>query len=253
MKMYKINEISKLSGLTKRTLRYYDEIGLLKPEKQDNGYRVYKDQHVKDLQMIMLYRELEFSLDEIMSILNHHHDKEDLLKRHANQITLKLNRYKKMLVMIDDMIKEERGELIMTDKDRFEALKDNLIEENEKKYGDEIRKIYKEKVEEANQRIKNMSKKQYDNQSKLEKEIIEKLLEAYQTENPSSPEARQACMMHAQWIEGFWGYYSESAHFNLVNMYLQDERFTQYYDQHQSGLTEFLVDAMASYLNIDNS
>ncbi len=250
--MYKINELSKLSGLSKRALRYYDEIDLLKPMKDEiNGYRYYNHKDLLKLQKIMVYKELDFTLEEIKGMVENN-DINMLLKQKKN-IEHKIKRYEKIGVLIQEMIEEERGGKIMSDDKRFETLKDNLIQENEDKYGEEIRRVYKEKVDEANKRIKNMSKEQFHNQEVLADEIIKKLLEAFATGNPGSPEAREACRLHAMWIENFWGYYSESAHFNLVNMYLMDERFTHYYDQHQSGLTEFFVEAMAIYLNMDNS
>lgn len=67
---YSINKLSRLSGVTTRTLRYYDEINLLKPARvASSGYRIYGAKEVDRLQQILIYRELEFSLDDIRSIL----------------------------------------------------------------------------------------------------------------------------------------------------------------------------------------
>lgn len=67
---YSINKLAKLAGVSTRTLRYYDEIGLLSPERiSSNGYRVYGQKEVDLLQQILFYRELGVSLDEIKNIV----------------------------------------------------------------------------------------------------------------------------------------------------------------------------------------
>ena len=69
--MRTISEVSRLSGVSRRTLQYYDEIGLLKPtEVTEAGYRLYDDEALATLQQILLYRELQFPLKEISRILN---------------------------------------------------------------------------------------------------------------------------------------------------------------------------------------
>ena len=67
---YSINELAELSGISTRTLRYYDEINLLSPSRvANNNYRVYRDKDVTLLQQILFYKELGLSLDEIKNIL----------------------------------------------------------------------------------------------------------------------------------------------------------------------------------------
>ena len=67
---YSIQELSRLSGVTTRTLRWYDQIGLLKPSRvAESGYRYYGPAEVDRLQQILFFRELEFPLAEIKAIL----------------------------------------------------------------------------------------------------------------------------------------------------------------------------------------
>ncbi len=69
--MMTVNEVSKLTGVSVRTLHYYDEIGLLHPASVlDTGYRLYDEENLKRLQQIMLFRELEFPLKDIKSIID---------------------------------------------------------------------------------------------------------------------------------------------------------------------------------------
>lgn len=68
--MRTVNEVSKLTGVSIRTLQYYDSIGLLKPtEYTEAGYRLYDEEALERLQQILLFRELEFPLKEIKDII----------------------------------------------------------------------------------------------------------------------------------------------------------------------------------------
>ena len=68
---YTINKIAQLAGVTLRTLRYYDKIGLLTPStRTDAGYRLYSDEDVERLQQVLFFRELDFPLAKIEEILN---------------------------------------------------------------------------------------------------------------------------------------------------------------------------------------
>ncbi|MFE1523432.1 MerR family transcriptional regulator [Schaalia turicensis] len=85
--MKTVNEVSKIAGISVRTLQYYDRIGLLKPtDYSDAGYRLYSDADVKQLQYILLFRELEFPLKEIKAIV--HSKKFDEAEAVDQQITL---------------------------------------------------------------------------------------------------------------------------------------------------------------------
>ena len=89
--MRTVNEVSKLTGVSIRTLHYYDEIGLLQPtEVTDAGYRLYDDTALERLQHIMLYRELEFPLKDIRDIVNgSNFDRNRALEQQIQLLTLK--------------------------------------------------------------------------------------------------------------------------------------------------------------------
>ena len=92
--MRTVNEVSKLTGVSVRTLQYYDKIGLLLPaERTEAGYRLYDDASLERLQQILLFRELEFSLDEIRAILDaRDFDREKALDQQIELLTLKMQR-----------------------------------------------------------------------------------------------------------------------------------------------------------------
>lgn len=86
-----VNEVSKLTGVSIRTLQYYDAIGLLKPSKYtESGYRLYDDTALERLQQILLFKELEFSLKEIKEIIDApNFDRETALEQQIELLTLK--------------------------------------------------------------------------------------------------------------------------------------------------------------------
>lgn len=89
--MMTVNEVSKLTGVSVRTLQYYDKIGLLHPaEYTESGYRLYNEANLERLQQILLFRELEFSLKEISAIIDSpDFDKDRALEQQIQLLTLK--------------------------------------------------------------------------------------------------------------------------------------------------------------------
>ena len=89
--MMTVNEVSKLTGVSIRTLQYYDRIGLLKPaEYTESGYRLYDDAGLEKLQQILLFKALEFPLKDIAEIVNSEtFDKAKALEQQIELLTLK--------------------------------------------------------------------------------------------------------------------------------------------------------------------
>lgn len=89
--MMTVNEVSKLTGVSIRTLQYYDKIGLLHPAKYtESGYRLYDDRALEKLQQILLFRELEFPLKDIKAIMdNPNFDRSKALEQQITLLTLK--------------------------------------------------------------------------------------------------------------------------------------------------------------------
>ncbi|MGN0610848.1 MAG: MerR family transcriptional regulator, partial [Ruminiclostridium sp.] len=110
MKLY-IREFAKLTGVSVRTLHYYDEIGLLKPSFVDeqNGYRYYDENTLCRMQEILFYRELQFSLKEIRMILSSpDYDKQNTLKEQKHLLTLKKERLERLISALDGAMKGEK-------------------------------------------------------------------------------------------------------------------------------------------------
>lgn len=105
--MRTVKEISDLTGISVRTLHYYDEIGLLKPtEKSDAGYRLYDDKALETLQQILFFREFDISLKEIKAVLdNPALDRNQILQVQRKMLVTKKERMERLIASIDDILK----------------------------------------------------------------------------------------------------------------------------------------------------
>ena len=107
--MRTVKEISDLTGISVRTLHYYDEIGLLKPtEKSDAGYRLYDDKALETLQQILFFREFDISLKEIKAVLdNPALERNQMLQVQRKMLVTKKERMERLIASIDDILKGE--------------------------------------------------------------------------------------------------------------------------------------------------
>lgn len=107
--MRTVKEISDLTGISVRTLHYYDEIGLLKPtEKSDAGYRLYGDKALETLQQILFFREFDISLKEIKAVLdNPALERNQILQVQRKMLVTKKERMERLIASIDDILKGE--------------------------------------------------------------------------------------------------------------------------------------------------
>ena len=137
----------------------------------------------------------------------------------------------------------------MTNQEKFQGLKKQLIEENEQKYGSELRKKYGEKqVERSNQQFANLSEDEFNEMNELAQIILEKLAIAMDSNHPQGELAQEVAKMHHQWLGYTWPKYTKEAHAGLAMMYVSDERFTTYYDEAiKPGAAQFLCDAILHY------
>lgn len=124
MKM-QIKEFAKFTGVSVRTLHYYDEIGLLKPASVDRstGYRYYDENSLLRMQEILFYRELDFSLKSIQEILSSpKYDKNEALRQQKELLTLKKERLEGLISAVDRAME---GENVMSafDNSKFEQYK----------------------------------------------------------------------------------------------------------------------------------
>ncbi len=250
---YTVKKLASLAGVSTRTLRYYDEIGILKPARiNSSGYRIYGQVEVDTLQQILFYRELEVSLDYIKEIITSpYFDSVAALREHREKLIAKREQLDLLIANVNKTIALTEGRVKMSNKEKFEGFKRKMISDNEKEYGKEAREKYDDKqVNKSNEIIKNMTEKQYTEWMELSENVIKTLKEAFATGDPASDIAQRAVDLHRQWLSYTWDSYTKEAHAGLAQMYVDDERFEAYYDKEQPGLTEFLRDAVLFYAGI---
>ncbi len=251
--MYKVHELAKLSGVSARTLRYYDEIGLLHPAMvAKNGYRLYDTEQVDRLQEILFYRQMALPLEEIKALLDDSdYDRQSSLEEHLSGLKAQQDKLALLIHTVEKTLSSLKGEYIMTDKEKFEGFKQKLIRENEEKYGAEVSEKYgKSAPEESNRKLSGMTEEQWQKQEALVEEILSLLEEAMKTADPACEAAQKAADCHRRWICMFWkdGLYSKASHRGLAEMYVVDERFIAYYDDRLGkGAAQFLRDAIYRY------
>lgn len=247
---YTVQKLGQMAGVSTRTLRYYDEIGILKPARiNSSGYRIYGQAEVNQLQQILFYRELGVNLEGIKDIVSEpSFDGTKALREHREKLLEKRVQLDALISNVDKTIALNEGRISMTDKEKFEGFKKKLVDDNEVKYGEEIRAKYgDETVDKSNQKVKGMSQEQYEEITKLATEVIETLQAAFLTGDPAGELAQKTVDLHRRWLCYHWDSYSKEAHAGLAQMYVDDPRFTAYYDEKQPGSAEFLRDAVFIY------
>lgn len=247
---YTVQKLSKLAGVSTRTLRYYDEVAILKPARvNSSGYRIYGEAEVNKLQQILFYKELGLSLEEIKEIVTlPQFDPAKALKEHREKLLARREQLDLLIANVDKTLAHAEGRMKMSDKEKFEGFKQELIEDNEKKYGKEIREKYgEETVKKSNEKVKGMTQQEYDEVTSLSEEIKAMLGEAFKTGDPAGELAQKAAELHKKWISYYWSKYSKEAHAGVARMYVEDERFKAYYDEKQPGTAAFLRDAILIY------
>ena len=137
----------------------------------------------------------------------------------------------------------------MSDSEKFEAFKRQIVETNEDKYGKEVREKYgDEAVDRANANVLSLTQEAYDQWQTLGEDILAALAAAVQAKaDPSGKEGQRIAALHHQWLSFSWETYSPQAHTGLARMYTADNRFTAYYDREQPGCAAFLRDAILVY------
>lgn len=200
----------------------------------------------------MFYRQLGVPLERIKTIITApDFDRIQALNEHRHKLLAQRQQLDLLIDNLEKTILETEGSIKMTDQEKFAGFKQQLIADNEKKYGKEICEKYgDDTVDKSNVKFQNMTKEQYDEVTKLASEVKETLAAAFQTGDPAGELAQKAADLHRQWLCYFWPEYSKEAHAGLAQMYVDDKRFTAYYDEEHPGTAQFLRDAIHIYTSM---
>ncbi len=239
----KIKEVAKLTGVTVRTLHYYDEIGLLAPsEITEAGYRLYDEGALAHLQQILFFRELDFPLNQIKEIMTSpNFNAGEALENHKDLLQKKRERIDKLIRLVDKRIK---GENDMS----FNEFDMTQIEETKQKYTAEVKERWGDTkaYEESEKKTSSYGKEQWQIISGEGSDIFK----AFALNMDKAVESDEVQALVQQWqdfiTQRFYNCTKEILQC-LGLMYVGDERFTQNINQYGDGLAEFISDAIAVY------
>ena len=239
----KVSEVDKLTGVTVRTLHYYDEIGLLKPSQvTESGYRLYSDGDLELLQQILFFRELDFSLGDIREIMgNPAYDRETALRNHRQLLLQKRRHLDGLITLVENTLK---GEFDMS----FKQFDGSEMEETKKKYAAEAKERWGNT--DAYAEYEEKTRDYDDPQWKLLKgEGAEILAEFGRNRHlePGSPEAQALVKKWKDYITANYYTCTNPILSCLGEMYIGDDRFTENLDRNGEGTALFMATAIEIY------
>ena len=242
MKM-QIREFARYTGVSVRTLHYYDEIGLLPPASVDRstGYRYYDDSSLLRMQEILFYRELDFPLKTIQELLSAPgYDRNRALSDQKHLLTLKKERLERLIGALDQAMK---GENVMKafDNSTFEKHK----AEAKEKWGKTSA------YQEHEQKTKNYSKEKWDGLAAGMDEIMARFGQCLANgDSPDSPAVQDLVKALQNHITENYYRCTDQILAGLGQMYVADERFKQNIDRHGEGTAALICEAIGIYCKL---
>jgi MerR family transcriptional regulator, thiopeptide resistance regulator len=245
-----VGELSRLTGLTVRALRHYDEIGLVRPSQRTAaGYRLYDDRDVLRLQQVLVFRELGVALHEIGPAIDAATDRAALLRKHRSALAEKRTQIDAMLTAVDRALevlaKQQSGDTMMRSED-FKALFDGF---DPTEHEAEARERWgsTDAYKEAARRTKQYGKSEWQEIRGESDAIHARLRDLMQQGAATSDPAVQAAVEeHRRHIDRWYYPCSRKMHHGLGEMYVADPRFAANLDKVAPGFAQFLRDAIAA-------
>ena len=243
--MYTVKQLSKLAGVTPRTLHHYDEIGLLKPSRVgENGYRYYGEESVLRLQQILFYRELGMPLEDIKKIMGRRDfDVLGALYSHKEALQKQVARLNRLITTVDNTIHHLKGTTIMSEKGLFEG----FSEQQQEEYAAEAEKMYDpETVRESNRKWKAYSAAQKESILAEGNAIYTDMI-AVMPKGAASSQAQAIVERWRKHMDYFWTPNLDQLQ-AIANGYNDDPRFKANFDKMHPQLAEFFRDAVKVYV-----
>ena len=243
--MFTVKQLSKLAGVTPRTLHHYDAIGLLKPTRVgENGYRYYGDESLLLLQQILFYRELDLPLEDIKHIMGRHDfDVLSALESHRLELGKRITRLEHLLGTVDNTISHIKGKQTMSSKQIFSG----FSEEQQEKYAIEAEKMYDpETVRASNRKWKSYSADEKQRILDEGKQVYIEMIAAM----PKGPGSAEVQALVERWrvhMDYFWTPDLEQL-LGLAGMYGEDPSFKANFDQMDPNLAGFMKAAVQIYV-----
>jgi DNA-binding transcriptional MerR regulator len=243
--MFTVKQLSKMAGVTPRTLHHYDDIGLLKPSRVgDNGYRYYGEEALLKLQQILFYRELDIPLDDIKKIMGRRDfDVLGALQSHKGALQKQAMRLNRLLATVDNTIQYIKGEKLMGQKGLFEG----FSEEEQEKYALEAEQLYDpETVRESNRKWKAYPAAKKEAIMAEGRQVYQDMITAM-PKGASSTEVQAIVERWRKHMDYFWTPNLEQL-LGLATGYKDDPKFRANFDKMHPQLAEFMLEAVKVYV-----
>ncbi len=240
---YTVKQLAKTAGVSVRTIHYYDEIGLVKPAfVKENGYRGYGESELLKLEQILFFKELDFSLEEIVRIIaSPNFDTKAVLIDQKKYLELKEAKVKRQIATINKAITNLKGgEIIM-------QITTTAIQDKMEEYKKEAKARWgnTDAYKQSKEKTAHWTKTDYDRLAEKTKSLTQELA-LTMDKGFDSPEFQALVDKHHQKIELFYDC-SPEMYRGLANMYVDDKRFKDFYDKFRPGLAEVLQKAINYY------
>lgn len=245
---YTVAKLAQLSGISIRTLHWYDEVGLLKPAYHgSNGYRYYEEEQLLTLQQILFFRELGFELKQIQRVLKRgDFDKIVALSSHRQVLQKNLERTEKLIKTIDNTIKHLKGKRTMKEHEIYDGFDKEKQKEYEKLLIDRFGEKVKVSFAECERNVKNWSKADWDRSRQELDAICQKLADLIKNQRAAdSQEVQKVVREHYEWLKKFWTPNKESypSHGRLI----VETDLRKPYEAHHPEMPEFISKAIEAF------
>lgn len=248
MEKYSVKQLSRIAGVSVRTLHVYDKLHLLKPKiRTEAKYRYYGHDELLRLQQILFYKELGFSLKNIIEILDDpEFDIVQALEIHKVSLKQKQENISILIDTIDKTINHlKKGEIMLKPEELYEGF---TKEQAETYRSEAINKYGNEAVSKSEKYLQSLKKEDFESLKIKAKQVYEDLFEM-RKENPESEKVQKLIAEHYKVIRQFWGTANSiekqaDAYAGLSDLYISDERFTMVQNQAQPEFAFFLNKAM---------
>ena len=247
---YTVKKLSELSGVTIRTLHFYEEIGLLKPAYHgSNGYRYYEEKELLQLQQILFFKELGFSLKQIQKVLGRDDfDQLSALYTHRKSLNREWEKIGLLLKTIDKTIKHLKGKKKMKDKEIFDGFNITLVK---KAKGGEsyfaAEEIVGKSVKNPTKNVEDVEKRGkefYENLTKTAHAIFKDLVHCIEKGlDPASDEVQRIIKKHHTLTEQTHAA-TQEVYTALAQMYQEHPEFRKQLDPFHPNLAAFMAEAM---------
>jgi DNA-binding transcriptional MerR regulator len=242
---YTVKKVAAMSGVSVRTLHFYDEAGLLKPAYLGaNGYRYYEEAQLLMLQQILFYRKLGFELKEIKRILSRpDFDKVAALESHRKILRKNLAETRRLIQTIDDTIEHLKGTKKMKGQELFAGFDPAQQARYEQQLIDRFGDGMKERIEQSKKKVKNWTKADWEKSGTAFVEICQDLARLMgEGLAEDSPEVQAVIRRHYEWLKRFWTPDRESyaGHSRMI----EDSELGKAYEPYHPQLPKFIAAAI---------